>query len=75
LQASPSIVSSAQIPFIFGRKKTGKGQSIVRNKPSAYSAASQTSSTSSDGIDWSSDDMMQHPIDELPRKVSSTTQS
>jgi len=65
--SSPSIVSASQIPFFFGRKKGGKGQSIVRGKPVT---SPKNASSSSDGIDWSSDDMMQHPIDESPRKVS-----
>jgi len=89
-----SIVSSAQVPFVFGRKKGGKrGPSIVRNKPvypapigpieddriveddkrypiplTSSSQKSQSTSPSDSGIDWSSADMMQHPIDEEARK-------
>lgn len=68
----PSIVSSSSIPFVFGRKSKDKKASIVRgkpvngfNKPSSAVSASQSAET----IDWSSDDMLQHPIDEAPRKV------
>lgn len=91
LISSPSIVSSAQVPFVFGRKKGAKrGPSIVRNKPvypasteddteddkryriplTSSSQKSQSTSPSDSGIDWSSADMMQHPIDEEARKVS-----
>lgn len=69
LMPSPSIVSAASVPFVFGRKGKDKKPSIVRAKP-AYSKPSATSQ-SQDSIDWSSDDMQQHPIDEAPRKVSS----
>lgn len=66
----PSIVSASSIPFVFGRKGKDKKASIVRgkpvyNKPSSAASASQSAET----IDWSSDDMLQHPIDEAPRKV------
>lgn len=68
LMPSPSIVSASAVPFVFGRKGNDKKGSVVRAKP-AYSKPS-AASQSQDSIDWSSDDMQQHPIDEAPRKVS-----
>lgn len=70
LLPSPSIISAASVPFVFGRKGKDKKASVVRGKPiyTKPSAASQ----SEDSIDWSSDDMQQHPIDEAPRKVCSS---
>jgi hypothetical protein len=70
----PSIVSASSIPFVFGRKGKDKKASIVRGKPtlhkqSAAATSSQSAQSTDSQVDWSSDDMQQHPIDEAPRKV------
>ena len=58
----PSIVSASSIPFVFGRKGKEKKASIVRGKPVYNKPSSATSAAqSADTIDWSSDDMLQHP--------------
>lgn len=73
LQAQPSIISpSASIPFVvFGSasnaKKISKKVAGNSEKP-VYSPVPK----SQDTVDWSAEDMMQHPIDEAPRKVSIT---
>lgn len=70
LLPSPSIQTAASIPFVFGRKGKDKRASIVRGKPVYGNKPSTPSQAASqENVDWSSYDMLQHPIDEAPRKV------
>lgn len=67
LQASPS----ASVPFFYRNshmngKKLSKKVSATREK----AINSPPVPKSQDTVDWSAEDMMQHPIDEAPRKVS-----
>lgn len=78
LQAQPSIISpSASIPFVvFGSGPSSNGKKVSKkisqsnnNEKGVYSSHVPKSQ---DTVDWSAEDMMQHPIDEAPRKVSLT---
>lgn len=73
LQALPSIISpSASIPFVVFGSGSNNGKKVNKKVSSNREKAVHSRPKAQETIDWSSEEMMQHPIDEEPRKVSIT---